>query len=61
VDFEAETLRLEHGTTKNDDGRIVYLTPELKVGLIDQLAKVRVLERDMSGAIPYLFPHFTGM
>jgi hypothetical protein len=23
VDFEAETLRLEHGTTKNDDGRIV--------------------------------------
>jgi integrase len=61
VDFEAGTLRLEPGTTKNDDGRIVYLTPELKAGLIDQLAKVRVLARDMSCVIPYLFPHFTGM
>lgn len=61
ADPDAGTLRLEPGTTKNDDGRIVYLTPELKAGLIDQLAKVRVLERDMSCVIPYLFPHFTGM
>jgi integrase len=37
VDLEARTLRLEPGSTKNGDGRIVYLTPELKVGLADQL------------------------
>ena len=30
LDLEAETLRLDPGTTKNDDGRLVYLTPELK-------------------------------
>jgi integrase len=29
VDLEAGTLRLEPGQTKNDDGRLVYLTPEL--------------------------------
>jgi integrase len=37
VDLEARTLRLEPGSTKNGDGRIVYLTPELKAGLADQL------------------------
>ena len=30
VDLEAETLRLDPGTTKNRDGRVVYLTPEVK-------------------------------
>jgi hypothetical protein len=27
VDLQAGTLRLETGTTKNDDGRVVYLPP----------------------------------
>jgi hypothetical protein len=27
LDLEAGTLRLDHGTTKNKDGRLVYLTP----------------------------------
>jgi integrase len=35
VDLEAGTLRLELGTTKNDDGRVVYLTPELRSSLGD--------------------------
>ncbi len=30
LDLEAGTLPLEPGTTKNDEGRLVYLTPELK-------------------------------
>ncbi len=30
LDLEAGTPRLDPGTTKNDEGRVVYLTPELK-------------------------------
>jgi hypothetical protein len=30
LDLEAGTLRLDPGMTKNAEGRIVYLTPELK-------------------------------
>src|SRR4030095_10773799 len=33
LDLEAGTLRLNAGTTKNDEGRVVYLTPELKAAL----------------------------
>jgi integrase len=47
VDLQAETLRLIPGSTKNGDGRLVYLAPELRAGLADQLAKVRALEREL--------------
>lgn len=57
LDLEAETLRLDPGTTKNDDGRIVYLTPELKSLLRAQVDRVRALERAGGRIIPYLFPH----
>ena len=60
VDLEAGTLRLKPGSTKNGDGRIVYLTAELRVGLTDQLARVRALERELSRVIPYVFPMFNG-
>jgi integrase len=40
VDLEAGTLRLEPGTTKNDDGRVVYLTPEVKASIVAQLERV---------------------
>ena len=43
VDLEAGTLRLDPGATKNDDGRIVYLTPGL--------------ERRLGRIVPYVFPH----
>jgi integrase len=56
VDLEAGTLRLEPGSTKNGDGRIIYLTPELKAGLADQLSRVRTLELELSQVIPYVFP-----
>jgi integrase len=37
VDLEAGTLRLDPGETKNGEGRVVYLTPELKalLGIVD--------------------------
>jgi integrase len=60
IDFDAGTIRLDPGTTKNDDGRVVYLTPELKSLLVAQLERVRALEREMGSILPYLFPHIRG-
>ncbi len=57
---KAGTLRLDPGTTKNDDGRIVYLTPELYALLTQQLERVQALERQMGKIIPYVFPHLSG-
>ena len=57
VDLKAGTLRLEPGTTKNEEGRLVYLTPELRPLLAAQIERVRRLERRLDGIIPYLFPH----
>jgi hypothetical protein len=42
---------------KNDEGRVVYLTPELKVLLAGQIERVRALARRLGQIIPYLFPH----
>jgi integrase len=36
VDFKAEVVRLEPGTTKNGEGRTVFMTAELKELLEDQ-------------------------
>jgi integrase len=57
LDLDAETLRLDPGTTKNDDGRLVYLTPELKTLLRAQTDRVNALERQLGRIIPWLFPH----
>ena len=60
LDLNAGTLRLEPGTTKNDDGRVVYLTPELKSLVGAQVERVKTLERTMGRVVPYLFPHLEG-
>ncbi len=60
LDLEAGTLRLDPGTTKNTDGRLVFLTPALKAALAAQVDRVRVLERQMGRIIPSLFPHLRG-
>jgi integrase len=60
LDLDAETLRLEPGSTKNDDGRMVYLTAELKSLLAAQLERVRALEREMGRILVPLFPHLKG-
>ena len=57
LDLKAGTLRLEPGTTKNDDGRIVYLTPELVALLEAQLERGRGLERRLGRIVPCVFPH----
>jgi integrase len=60
VDLRAATIRLDPGQTKNDDGRLVYLTPELKMLLTVQVDRVMALMRARSTVIPYLFPHLKG-
>jgi integrase len=60
VDLDAGTLRLDPGTTKNDEARIVYLTPGLKSLLAVQVERVRTLEHRLGRIIPYLFPYLKG-
>ncbi len=60
VDLDAGTIRLDPGTTKNDDGRVVYMTPEVKTMVAAQIERVRALERKTGRIVPFLFPHLTG-
>jgi len=60
LDLEAGTIRLDPGTTKNDEGRVVYMTPELKRQVTAQVDRVRSLERELGRIIPPLFPHLRG-
>ena len=60
LDLEAGTLRLDPGTTKNDDGRRVYLTLEVKALLVAQLERIRVIERKSERVSPFLFPYLSG-
>jgi integrase len=53
-------LRLDTGSTKNDDGRLVYLPADLKAQLAAQVHRVRALERELGRIIPHLFPHLNG-
>jgi integrase len=45
VDFKAGTVRLEPGTTKNDEGRMFGMTPELRGALEAQKAATETLQR----------------
>lgn len=60
VDFQTGTLRLDPGMTKNDDGRIVYMTAEVQRLLKEHMVRVAALEMGMKKIIPYVFPHLTG-
>jgi integrase len=53
VDFQENTVTLDVGTTKNDEGRVVYMTEELK-----DLLQAQWEERKASGVLsPYVFPN----
>lgn len=59
-DLRAGTLRLEVGTTKNDDGRVVKLTAELRAQIAAQIERIKAVERKAGRIIPYLFPYLSG-
>jgi integrase len=55
VDFKAEVVRLEPGTTKNGEGRTVFMTAEVKGLLEDQWAMTIASERQAGQIIPWVF------
>jgi integrase len=55
VDLTAGTVRLEPGTTKNGEGRMIFRTPELHALLEEQRAKTATLERQQGQIIPWVF------
>jgi hypothetical protein len=57
--LKANTIRLDAGSTKNDEGRVVYLPERLTAEIAAQIERVRKLELKLGRVIPYLFPHFT--
>ncbi len=53
VDFQENTVTLDVGSTKNEEGRVVYMTEELRSLLLEQWE-----ERKASGKLsPYVFPN----
>lgn len=60
LDVSAGTLRLDPGATKNGEGRVVYLTHELKSLLAAQVERVEALQKRLGRIIPFLFPHMAG-
>lgn len=55
VDLRAGTVRLDPGTTKNDEGRVVVLTPELLTLLSRLWQETRALAERTGTAIPWVF------
>jgi integrase len=60
VDFDAGFLRLDPGESKNGEGRMFPLTPELRTALEAQRERVRDLEQLSGRIIPHVFIHHDG-
>lgn len=55
-----QDARLEPGTTKNREGRTVYLTRELRQAFAEQLERIDQVGRRPGRIIPWLFPRLVG-
>ena len=55
VDFDAATVRLDAGTTKNGEGRVFPMTAELRAALVAQRATVDAIQRERRMVIPWVF------
>jgi integrase len=60
VDFDAGTVRLDAGTTKNGAGRLVAFTRELRALLIAQRAACDAIQRERGIIVRYVFTHEDG-
>ncbi len=57
VDLKAGEVRLDPGTTKNLEGRVFYLTPELKKLLGDQRKAAKRVQREKKMIVQHVFFH----
>jgi integrase len=55
VDFEVGTIRLDVGTTKNKDGRLIYMTAPLRRLLEEQRQRTLAVQRETGRLIPLVF------
>jgi len=57
VDFKAGTIRLEVGSTKNNDGRVLpfHVLPRLKALMERQLAYTEAVQRERGLIVPHVF------
>ena len=55
VDLSAGSVRLDPGTTKNNEGRLAYLSPALLESLRAQHAATKQLEKEKGVIIPWVF------
>jgi integrase len=55
VDFESGTIRLDVGTTKNKDGRLIYMTAPLRRLLEEQRQRTLAVQRETGRLIPLVF------
>ena len=60
MDLARGTLTLDAGTTKNGEGRLVFMPPDVKAMVAGQLGRVDDLQRALQHVIPWLFPNFQG-
>jgi integrase len=64
VDLDAAsgmgTLSLDAGSTKNEDARVVVLTPQVKSLVEAQLGRVEAFQKRTGTITPYLFVHTQG-
>lgn len=61
VDLTAGEVRLDPGTTKNGEGRVFYLTPELQALLQAQRERADEIQRDLSMIVQHVFFHQPAM
>jgi len=55
LDFDAGTIRLDVGNTKNKDGRVNYMTRALRALLEEQRQTTMALQRESKQLIPLVF------
>lgn len=55
VDLSSGAIRLEPGSTKNREGRLIFMTPELKDILLARKAETESLQKATGKLIPWVF------
>ena len=55
IDFETGTIRLDPGTTKNKEGRVIYMTAQLRALLEEQRRQTLAFQQETQRIIPLVF------